>query len=52
VDDFIKKSSVVSYSRQALFDHADDIMKLARYEGLEAHARAIQIRIEKEGDNS
>jgi histidinol dehydrogenase len=51
VDDFIKKSSIVSYSKQALFAHADDIMKLARYEGLEAHARAIEIRLTKEGDS-
>jgi histidinol dehydrogenase len=51
VDDFMKKSSIVSYSKQALFAHADDIMKLARYEGLEAHARAIEIRLTKEGDS-
>lgn len=51
VDDFIKKSSIVSYSKEALFAHADDIMKLARYEGLEAHARAIEIRLTKEGDS-
>jgi histidinol dehydrogenase len=50
VDDFMKKSSVISYSKQALFAHADDIMKLARFEGLEAHARAIEIRLTKEGD--
>lgn len=50
VDDFTKKSSIVSYSKQALFAHASDIMKLARYEGLEAHARAIEIRLTKEGD--
>jgi histidinol dehydrogenase len=46
----MKKSSIVSYSKQALFAQADDIMKLARYEGLEAHARAIQIRLTKEGE--
>lgn len=50
VDDFIKKSSVISYSKEALLRDGDKIMALARHEGLEAHARAIQIRLEKEGN--
>jgi len=44
VDAFIKKVSVVSYSDQALQRDADQIMLLARREGLEAHARAIEVR--------
>ncbi|MFG6148044.1 histidinol dehydrogenase [Halobacillus sp. B23F22_1] len=44
VDDFVKKSSVISYSGQALREHGDKIAKFARLEGLEAHARAIEIR--------
>lgn len=50
VDDFIKKSSLIYYSKEALMESAGTIMELARHEGLEAHARAIQIRLEKEGN--
>lgn len=50
VDDFIKKSSVIYYSKAALLRDGASIMALARHEGLEAHARAIQIRLEKEGE--
>jgi histidinol dehydrogenase len=49
VDDFVKKSSVIHYSREALMESGEAIMTLARHEGLEAHARAVQIRMEKEG---
>ncbi|TBL69818.1 histidinol dehydrogenase [Paenibacillus thalictri] len=50
VDDFIKKSSVISYSKEALMKNGRSIVTLAQHEGLEAHARAIQIRLTKEGD--
>ncbi|MCS7459243.1 histidinol dehydrogenase [Paenibacillus doosanensis] len=50
VDDFMKKSSVIYYSKEALLANGDKIIALARHEGLEAHARAIQIRLEKEGN--
>ncbi|WP_227937306.1 histidinol dehydrogenase [Alkalihalobacillus deserti] len=46
VDDFIKKSSIISYSKQALEENGQKISALARLEGLEAHARAIDIRLE------
>ncbi|MFC5450909.1 histidinol dehydrogenase [Paenibacillus aestuarii] len=49
VDDFIKKSSVIHYSKEALFANAEMIMTLARNEGLEGHARAVEIRLMKEG---
>jgi histidinol dehydrogenase len=49
VDDFTKKSSTIFYSKEALMQNGDSIMTLARHEGLEAHARAIQVRLEKEG---
>jgi histidinol dehydrogenase len=50
VDDFLKKSSLIYYSKEALMANGDKIMTLARHEGLEGHARAIQIRLEKERD--
>ncbi|UVI30572.1 histidinol dehydrogenase [Paenibacillus spongiae] len=49
VDDFVKKSSLIYYSKEALLANGDKIMTLARHEGLEAHARAIEIRLEREG---
>ncbi|WP_424768575.1 histidinol dehydrogenase [Paenibacillus sp. sgz302251] len=48
VDDFLKKSSLIYYSKEALMANGDKIMTLARHEGLEGHARAIEIRLEKE----
>lgn len=47
VDDFLKKSSVISYSQEALQQHADKIARFARLEGLEGHARAIESRKER-----
>lgn len=44
VYDFIKRSSIISYSRQALLEVADTIDCLARTEGLKGHAMSIQIR--------
>lgn len=44
VDAFVKKISVISYSEKALKRDADQIMYLARKEGLEAHARAVEVR--------
>lgn len=47
VDDFLKKSSLINYSKQALLNTGDHIMTLARHEGLEGHARAIEVRMPK-----
>ncbi|WP_339147793.1 MULTISPECIES: histidinol dehydrogenase [unclassified Sutcliffiella] len=44
VDEFVKKSSVIMYSEQALKDNVDKIAAFARLEGLEAHARAVESR--------
>lgn len=44
VDAFVKKISVVSYSEEALQRDAGQIMALARREGLEAHARSVEVR--------
>jgi histidinol dehydrogenase len=49
VDDFLKKSSVIHYSKEALFANGEMIMTLARNEGLEGHARAVEIRLKQEG---
>jgi histidinol dehydrogenase len=46
VDDFTKKSSVIRYSEQAIKDNGHKISAFARLEGLEAHARAIDYRLE------
>lgn len=51
VDDFLKKTSVISYSKQALLEGSRDITTLARHEGFEGHARAIEVRLEQEGGN-
>ncbi|MDR4985528.1 histidinol dehydrogenase [Bacillus cereus] len=48
VDDFVKKSSFVSYTKEALKSVQQHIVELANKEGLHAHARAIQIRFEEE----
>ncbi len=44
VDDFIKKTSLIQYSQVLIERQADDIAAFARSEGLEAHARAAEIR--------
>lgn len=46
VDDFTKKSSVIRYSEQAMIENGHKISAFARLEGLEAHARAIDFRLE------
>jgi histidinol dehydrogenase len=48
VDDFQKKSSVIIYSEQALKDNGEKIAKFARMEGLEAHARAVELRLKNQ----
>ena len=47
VDDFIKKSSIIYYSRQALEPVKDEIIKFAESESLTAHANSIRVRFEK-----
>jgi histidinol dehydrogenase len=46
VDDFIKKSSVISYSKEALRKNGNSIAALAKLEGLDAHVRAVELRLE------
>ncbi len=47
VDDFVKKTSIISYSREALQAVHQDIEKFAESEGLTAHANSIKVRFEK-----
>ena len=47
VDDFVKKSSIVYFSKGGLHRLGDDIVKIAELEGLEAHGRSVSIRLEK-----
>ena len=46
VDDFIKKSSIISYSREALEKVHKDIEQFAECEKLTAHANSIRVRLE------
>ena len=49
VDDFIKKSSIISYSREALQKVHKDIESFAKAEQLTAYANSIHVRFEEEG---
>jgi len=47
VETFIKKTSLIHYSRDAFQKDAGDIIRLAEIEGLDAHANAIKVRQKK-----
>ncbi len=47
VYDFVSRSSLISYELEALAQQADHITTFARAEGLEAHARAVEVRLPK-----
>lgn len=46
VDDFIKKSSIIYYNQKALREVKDEVMILAKSEGLTAHKNSIKVRFE------
>lgn len=48
VRDFLRRTSVVRYGPEQLRTDAEDIKQFARLEGLEAHARTIEYRVDKE----
>ena len=48
VDDFVKKSSIIYYSREALSEIHEDIESFAKSESLKAHANSIAVRFEGE----
>jgi len=43
-NDFIKSTSIIAYDKKMLAESAEDIIRLAEVEGLDAHARSIKIR--------
>lgn len=47
VDAYIKRTSIISYSKSALEESCDDIMCFAKAEGLTAHANSIGVRFNK-----
>lgn len=47
VETFLKKCSLIRYSAQALRADAEHIIRLARLEGLDAHANSVAIRVEQ-----
>ena len=47
VDDFVKKSSFIYYTREALGEVQGRIANFAEHEGLHAHARSVTIRFEE-----
>lgn len=48
VDDFVKKSSILSFSKEALLPLGDDIVRFAKSENLFAHALSVQVRLDQE----
>ncbi|PIE56722.1 MAG: histidinol dehydrogenase [Desulfobulbus propionicus] len=49
VETFLKKSSIIAYSPQALVNDAAHIQGLARLEGLTAHANSVTVRVKNDG---
>lgn len=47
VENFVKRTSLLSYSREAFLDEASDIMLMAETEGLHAHAESVRVRLGK-----
>ena len=43
-NDFVKATSIIEYDKKKLADSAEDIIRLAEAEGLDAHARSVRIR--------
>lgn len=50
VDDFVKRSSVIAYSREALARDGEAIAAIAESEGLGAHKEAVRVRLKQKGD--
>ncbi len=52
VDDFIRKQSIIAYSRERLRESGPDIVRFAEAEALPAHAMAIRLRLESMEDRA
>lgn len=52
IDDFIKKTSLISFSQDALSNLGEDIIAFANAEGLTAHANSIRVRLKDNKENS
>ncbi|CAN5772191.1 histidinol dehydrogenase [soil metagenome] len=51
VYDFIKRTSLIGYSRERLQEHAPDVIRFAEAEGLHGHAEAIRVRLAAAREN-
>jgi len=49
-NDFVKSTSIIEYDKKKLAESAEDIIRLAEVEGLDAHAKSIEIRLKAEED--
>jgi histidinol dehydrogenase len=47
VETFMKKTSIIAYTKEALLEVGDDVIKMAEAEGLHAHANAIKVRMNR-----
>ncbi|MEK7241781.1 MAG: histidinol dehydrogenase, partial [Planctomycetota bacterium] len=45
VNDFLKRSAVIYYNKEALKESAPEVITLAESEGLPAHAQSVRIRL-------
>ena len=45
-NDFIKSTSIIEYDKHKLAESAEDIIRLAEVEGLDAHAKSVKIRLQ------
>lgn len=52
VDHFIKKTNMISYSETAFRREANDVIRLAQVEGLDAHANAVRIRLKRNNESN
>lgn len=48
VDDFLKKSNIISFSQESLLKFREHVVRMAAMEGLDAHARAVERRFMEE----
>ncbi len=51
VDDFVKKSSILSFNRQSMLKLAKDVVAFAEAENLTAHANSVRVRMEEEKES-